>query len=163
MKGLVVSNTGPVIALSIINKLNIISDLFQSVCVPEQVHREILKGGQVCAGIKSYNKASWINIEYVKTQLDPLLSNILDEGEASVIQIAVENNADYVLIDERKARKIARTVFNLKVVGTAGILIEAKRKGLIKNVGELLIEMKNNGYWIHDDIIKLALDKANEI
>ena len=67
------------------------------------------------------------------------------------------------MIDERKARKIARTVYGLKVIGSAGILVEAKKKGLIENVGAALKIMRDNGYWIGVSIVEAALKKAGEL
>jgi len=66
------------------------------------------------------------------------------------------------LIDEKKARKIARIIFGLKVIGSARVLVEAKRQGLIQNVGNLLEELRKKGYWLHDDIIDLAKRHAGE-
>jgi len=99
----------------------------------------------------------------LSTRTDPLLMTSLDPGEAAVILLARELNADFALIDERKARKIARTVYGLKVIGSAGILVEAKRQGLIDNVGSALQIMRDNGYRISDSIIDTALRKAGEL
>ena len=80
----------------------------------------------------------------------------------AVVHLARETKADYVLIDERKGRKIARDIFGLKVIGTARILVEAKRKGLLNSVSAALRQLKEAGYWIHDDIVRLALKEAGE-
>ena len=87
----------------------------------------------------------------------------LDSGEAAVIELARELNANFVLIDERKARKIARTVYGLHVIGSARVLVEAKRRGLLRNVGVALKAMRDGGYWIGDSIVDVALKKAGEI
>jgi predicted nucleic acid-binding protein len=49
-----------------------------------------------------------------------------------------------------------------KVIGTARILVEAKRKGLLNSVSDALRQLKEAGYWIHDDIVRLALKEAGE-
>ncbi|MBN2373512.1 DUF3368 domain-containing protein [bacterium] len=162
MKGRLVSNTGPIVALAVINKLGILKIIFKEVIVPDVVHQEIIQGGKDFSGLAHYRKASWIKKESLKTPLEPLLETLLDKGEASVIHFVREKGADFVLIDERKARKIAREVYGLNVVGSAGIIVEAKRRNLIPNVGEALDEMRNAGYWIHDDIMKAALRQAEE-
>ncbi len=96
------------------------------------------------------------------TPADPLLITALDAGEAAVIGLARELNADFTLIDERKARKVARTVYGLKVIGSAGILVEAKRHGLIANVGAALQIIRDSGYRIGDSIVEAALREAGE-
>ena len=163
MKGSLVSNTGPLIALALIDRLDILQIIFQKVIIPEAVHKEMLEGGDSSHGLHSYQNASQINVQSLSTSTDPLLQNILDIGEASVIQLAREVKADYVLIDERKARKIARDIFGLKVIGTVRILVEAKRKGILNNVGNALNKMRDSGYRIHDDIVAFALKEAGEI
>jgi predicted nucleic acid-binding protein len=163
MKGRIVSNTGPMIALAGIAKLEILNEIFDEVIVPEQVHHEILQEGKSLAGLAIYRKALWIKVETIKTPIEPLLDTLLDKGEASVIHLVRQVGADSLLIDERKARKIARKIYGLKVVGSAGVLVEAKRRGLIPSVYEALNGMRNAGYWIHDDIVKAALRNAAEL
>ncbi|MEW5745407.1 MAG: DUF3368 domain-containing protein [Nitrospirota bacterium] len=162
MTGRLISNTGPLIALALIDRLDILQKLFRQVTVPGLVHAELLEGGSSGCGLASYNKASWIEVRHLSKPVEPLLQTILDRGEASVIQLAGEIAADYVLIDERKARKVARDVFGLKVVGTARVLVEAKRNGYIDSVGAALSRMKEGGYYIHDTIVWFALKEAKE-
>jgi predicted nucleic acid-binding protein len=71
-------------------------------------------------------------------------------------------NANVVIIDERKARKIARTIYGLHVIGSARVIVEAKRHGLLNNVGVALQSMRDGGYWIGDSIVEIALQQAGE-
>ena len=162
MTGLLVSNTGPIIALALIDRLDILQALFRQVVVPEAVHKELLYGGSSGNDLITYQKASWIQVQSLSTPMGPLLKTVLDIGEASVIQLASEIKADYVLIDERKARKIARNIFGLQVIGTARILVEAKKKRVLDNVGDTLRRMRDSGYWIHDDIVHKILKESKE-
>ena len=162
MRGILVSNTGPLVALALVERLDILRELFGSVLVPEAVHQEILQGGRFGAGVAAYNDSPWIQVHVLETQLDPLLTMVLDVGEASVIQLARQCMADAVLIDERKARKVARTVYKLEVFGTARLLVEAKRRGLLERVDQVLAAMRENGYWIEDRIVAVALVEAGE-
>ena len=130
--------------------------------LPETVHHEIIQGGKDFTGLGFYRKATWIRVQSPDTPIEPLLGSLLDKGEASVIHLAREKGADFVLIDERKARKIARKIYGIHVVGSARILVEAKNRGLISNVREALEGMRSAGYWIHDDIMKTALEQAEE-
>jgi predicted nucleic acid-binding protein len=138
MNGSLISNTGPIIAIMLIEQLDILRNFFQKVFVPETVHKELLLGENIGIGRASYKQASWIQVTSLQNALDPLIKTVLDIGEASVIQLAREIKADYVLIDERKARKVARNIYGLRVIGTARILIEAKKKEMIDNVGSAL-------------------------
>jgi predicted nucleic acid-binding protein len=159
----IVCNTGPLIALSVIDRLTILHHLFQTVIVPESVNEEIKEGGANNSGLSNYMQANWIKIIPVSGTYDPLLAAHLDVGEASVIQLASELGLNEVLFDERKARKIARHIYNLNVIGTAGILLEAKRKGLIDNIASEIGKMRDSGYWIGDSIVEAVLKQAGEI
>jgi predicted nucleic acid-binding protein len=162
MNGRVICNTGPLIALSIIDRIDILRHLFELVAVPKEVHKEILEGGATNAGLANYRKARWIKVVTLSKPVDPLLRTSLDSGEAAVIGLAREANVDLVLVDERKARKIARTVYGLHVIGSARVLVEAKRRGLLDNVGAALQAMRDGGYWISDSIVDVALKQAGE-
>ena len=65
---------------------------------------------------------------------DELLESLLDIGEAAVISLAPEPKASQVLMDERKARKVARAIYGLQPIGTARILVEAKKKNLLPDI-----------------------------
>ena len=94
---------------------------------------------------------------------DPLLITTLDAGEAAVIALSRELNPDLVLIDERKARKVARNIYGLRVIGTAGILVKAKKIGLLDNIASLLQIMRDSGYRIGDSIVDAALKQVGEL
>ena len=162
MNGKVICNTGPIVALSMIGRIDILRDLFELVTVPEAVHMEILEGGTTNAGLAGYRKVNWIKVGTLSKPVDPLLRTSLDFGEAAVIELARELSVNLVLVDERKARKIARTIYGLNVIGSARVLVEAKRHGLLDNVGAALQAMRNGGYWIGDSIVDAALKQAGE-
>ncbi|HEC99965.1 MAG TPA: DUF3368 domain-containing protein [Proteobacteria bacterium] len=157
-----ICNTGPIVALSMIDGIDILRHLFEFVAVPEAVHKEILEGGTTNAGLANYRKVKWIKVMRPSNPVDPLLRTSLDAGEAAVIGLARELSVNLVLIDERKARRIARTIYGLHVIGSARVLVEAKRRGLLDNVGAAIQAMRDGGYWIGDSIAEVALKQAGE-
>jgi predicted nucleic acid-binding protein len=90
MRGSIVSNTGPIIALALVDRLDILQSLFEAVTIPEEVHKELLEGGSAGRGLVPYQKADWLKVHPLSSPLDPLLMTVLDFGEASVIQLARE-------------------------------------------------------------------------
>jgi predicted nucleic acid-binding protein len=158
----IVCNSGPLIALGILGKLDILKSLFDEVLIPDAVQREITQGGLKFSGLENFQKARWIRVAAPK-QKDALLSALLDAGEAAVIDLAREQNIKLVLIDERKARKVARDVYGLQPVGTARILVEAKKTNLLREIAAPLKKLRQEGYWIHEDIVQTALREAGEI
>ncbi|HNF28108.1 MAG TPA: DUF3368 domain-containing protein, partial [Leptospiraceae bacterium] len=66
----------------------------------------------------------------------------LDRREAEAITLALKKNADWLIIGERKGRNIAKNVYGINIIGTAGILLKAKESGIINQVSPLLQELK---------------------
>lgn len=163
MNGRVICDTGPLIALSLIDHIDILRHLFEVIVIPEVVHQKMLEGGAMNIGVANYQKIKWVKVMPLSNPEDPLLRTLLNAGEAAVIALARELKANFVLIDERKARKIARTIYGLNVTGSARVLVEAKRRTLLNNVGEALQAMRDGGYWISDTIVEEALKQAGEV
>jgi predicted nucleic acid-binding protein len=145
-----------------VHLIDILCHLFEVVAIPEAVHKEILEGGAINAGLASYRKIKWIKVMTLSNPVDPLLRSSLDAGESDVIGLARELSVNLVLIDERKARMIARTIYGLHVIGSARILVEAKKHGLLNNVSAAIEAMRDRGYWISDSIVDAALKQAGE-
>lgn len=163
MSELVIANTGPIIALALIDRLDIPRSLWGKLIVPESVHREILAGGSTGLGLTAYRDATWIEVKSITRPPEPLLVGMLHAGEAQVIQLACELGARTILMDESKARKIARDIYGFNVIGSARVLVEAKHRGLLDNVGHALQEIQASGYWIADHIVTFARRQAGEL
>jgi predicted nucleic acid-binding protein len=93
---------------------------------------------------------------------DALLVAELDDGEAEVIAAARELGLGNVLIDERKARRIAARIYQLHVKGTAGLLVDAKKEGIIFRVAPYLDGMIQAGYFLGPSLVEACLKAANE-
>jgi len=158
----IISNTGPIIALAGIHKLNLLKSLYQTVIIPEPVHFEMLAGDQSFTGLDEYKKTTWLDVRKLGKQPEPLLANFLDEGEAAVIHLARELGIGKILMDERKGRRIARDVYGLIVTGTVRLLVDAKNAGFISNITDILLDMKSSGYWIDEKIMRAAFKEAGE-
>lgn len=159
----IVSNSTPLINLSKIKCFNLLESLYKKIYIPPEVYNEIVERGKGRYGSKEVKEAPWVIVKEVKNKLAvELLLSELDKGEAETIVLAQEIKADLVLIDQPKPRKIAK-FGKLKVKGTLGILFDAKRKGLIKNLKHLLDELKIKRTWIDDRIYQEILRKCKEI
>lgn len=158
----IVCNSGPLIALGLLGRLDLLKSLFDVVLVPEAVRKEIELGGAKLSGLEDFRRADWIRVVPLQEKHDELLESLLDVGEAAVIRLAREQKAVLVLIDERKARKVARDICGLQPIGTARILVEAKRKNLLPEVAPQFQKLRQEGYWIHASIVEAALREAGE-
>jgi predicted nucleic acid-binding protein len=160
-EGPVVCDTGPLIALSLIDHLQILQQLFGRVLVPRAVLDEVSAGGGQRPGSQAILSADWFEIlDDVKP--DPLLATELGAGEAAAITGAYEVEARLVLLDDRKARRIATSAYRLRVIGSAGILVFAKRAGAIPAVLPLLDAMVARGYYLSRRLVDQAAVAAGE-
>ena len=154
----IVINTGPILALTAaLSDLSILEILYNRVIVPYEVSREILAGGPFGFGVKEFQQAAWLEKRNKPLELLPHLFNSLDLGEASVIQLALDENISNVCIDEDVGRRIAR-LYNLKITGSIGILIRAKNEGFSFSMKEAIQKMKQQGVWLSDRVIRFALE-----
>jgi len=162
VKADIICNSGPLIALAVLQRLDLLRTLFGKVIVPEAIQREILAGGGTGGGLQALRNCAWLEVRALTSPPDPLLAATLDGGEASVIALARQTGVGTVLMDERKGRKIARTIFGLRVMGTARVIAEAKLAGHIPSARAALLQLKKAGYWLEDRIIEEACRMAGE-
>ncbi|MBF0376881.1 MAG: DUF3368 domain-containing protein [Desulfamplus sp.] len=155
-----VSNTTPIISLSSINKLFILKELFGEIFISQAVYDET-------KAKKSYGYDD-VDFDFIRVQpikgiiYRDLLLHQLDLGEAETIILAKEINADYVIIDENTAYKIAKNS-NLEVIRTLSILLKAKQNGIISEIKPLLDEMIVKGRWYSKNVYENFLRRAEEL
>lgn len=161
---IIVSDTSPINNLAAINQLHLLHQLYGKVLIPEAVYRELSDPNFPVAGATEVQTLNWIQTSAVSDRtLVEALSGELDLGEAEAIALAVEIQADQVLIDERRGRLVAARL-NLRYTGMLGILVEAKSQGLIAEVQPLLDALVNDaGFWVADPLYNNVLRLVDEI
>jgi predicted nucleic acid-binding protein len=153
----IVINTGPTIALvAAWGDLKILKELYKQVIVSHEVSQEILAGGANGFAVKEFQKADWLDIRTKPLEILPHLSNSLDLGEASVIQLALNEGIPNVCIDEEVGRRVAR-LNNLKVTGSTGVLVRAINEGFDFSIADAIKRMKRQGVWLSEQVIAFAL------
>ncbi|BAY28986.1 hypothetical protein NIES2107_08270 [Nostoc carneum NIES-2107] len=160
---IIVSDTSPINNLAAINQLHLLHQLYGTVFIPEAVYRELTDPNFPVAGSTEVQTFDWIQTCSVSNlTLVEALSNELDIGEAEAIALAVEMQADRVLIDERRGRLVASRL-NLRYTGLLGILVEAKSQGLIAQIKPLLDALVNDaGFWVAEPLYNSILRTVNE-
>ncbi|MBI4672680.1 MAG: DUF3368 domain-containing protein [Chloroflexi bacterium] len=159
---IVVSNTTPLIGLASIQRFDLLQ-MFGEVYIPQAVYDEAVVAGREEGGAKrEVSGATWIKVVSVKDRLAvEVLLDELDLGEAEAIVLARELNADWVLMDERKARrKLAQLGINK--IGTVGILLKAKQEGLLETIRPEIEKLQQQSFRMSHDVIDAVLKQANE-
>jgi len=136
--------------------LHLLRETFNHVIVPEAVWREITSADASKAGVQDLLAASWIERRSVTdVRLVHLLRNDLGPGESEAIVMAREIAADFILMDERLGRSAAQRL-GLRCVGLVGLLIEAKRRGLITDASETANLLREKaGFWVSQELLDL--------
>jgi predicted nucleic acid-binding protein len=141
-----------------LNLLPLLQELYTDVWIPEDVQEEFLRT-ETMARRSSLDNAPWIRTVSLADPQSTSVYGRLDQGEASVLALAKEHDAHLVIIDEKKAREEAKQI-GLPVKGTVGVLLEAKKKGLIDAIKPLLETLHDNGMYLEqsfiDDVLQLA-------
>jgi uncharacterized protein len=160
---MVVSNSSALINLSRIGKLTLLRDLYTEVHIPEAVWQEAVVSGEGQVGANEIKIAPWIRTERVKNVgLVKALRQELDAGEAEAIALALEAQAELLLMDERLGRDTARHL-GLRFIGLIGVLVEAKRRMLIPAIKAELDALRDAaGFRIAEDLYRRVLEDEKE-
>ena len=164
MIGVVVADTGPLIALARVDRLDLLRRLYHDALVPPAVHTELAldstrPGAKLLA--KAFD-AGWIKAQPVVDAVAVSeLTQLLDPGESEAIILAEQENARFLLIDDARGRRVARQR-GVSVVGVAGVLLTAKSRGALAAVGPVLEDLSRMGYRLSPGLVAAVLERADE-
>ena len=119
--------------------------------IPQEVFNEI-EAGKHKKYYLNLLTFEWIKIEQIQDRKSISYFLDLDKGEAEAIVLATESEADLILLDESLGRFHAKHA-GLRVTGTIGILVKAKKQGLISELKPLILELKEKGVWLSESFI----------
>lgn len=123
--------------------------------MPDAVWREVFASATLTHSVPTV--PLWIVRHRVRaSSVGESLLDPLDRGEIEAILIARELAADFLLIDERLGRQAARR-FGIPVRGLLGVLADARRRGHIPALASLLLQLRENCFWIADDLVAETL------
>lgn len=140
---IVISDTSAITNLAAIHNLQLLLQLYSQVMIPEAVYRELADIDPPVPGTLEVQRASWLEVREIVNRevVERLQDEVrLDSGESEAIAVALELNADMLLIDERRGRAKADRL-GVRITGLLGILVEAKQKNLIVAVKPLIDEL----------------------
>ncbi len=158
---LVICNATPIISLALIGHLSLLGKLYDQVLIPPAVVAEVNAGGPKRIGVSEFQEARWL---IQRPLTDPRRADLLvdlDRGEAEVIALAQELNADLVIIDERLGRRHAQRL-GMSITGTLGVLLRAKQRGFIPEITPLVTDLRNGGIHLGENIVVRAVQLAGE-
>ena len=147
----VISDTGPLIALAGIGQLSLLKSLFNSVIIPESVWMESqVKTDDAAKVIKEAVASGWLTVEPVSMLKDFPVS--LGDGEQQAMRLALDSSDSLLIMDDRLARREALQL-GISFIGTARVAWLAEKKGLAADARKLLVAMAEKGYFISPDLL----------
>jgi len=140
---MIISDSTTVITLLNINKLDILTNLFDKVYLPQRVYQEIVIDEKI-----ELDNDFFITKEIKDKELYSILLKTLDSGEAEAIILAIEMNLS-LIIDERKGRKVAKNL-GINIFGFIGLLLLNYKNGYLSKVEtiDVFYKAKKQGFRV---------------
>jgi hypothetical protein len=152
---IVVSDTSAITTLLHVGRQTLLQDLYENVLIPEAVHRELPRSHPSLPGFLE------VRVAADRTKVARLTTN-LDLGEAEAIVLALESNADLLLIDEKLGRREALRE-GLAITGLIGVLVAAKLKNRISSLRGLVTQIETEaGFRVSEAVKREAFRTVGE-
>ncbi len=160
---IIVADTSVLLNLGLIGEIDLLRVLFGGVIAPKAVHDEFARLAASSGRFAGLTMPEWVNSRRVSD--DTLVTQLratLDSGESEAIALALELHADAVLMDEAEGRSLAQAR-GLRTIGIVGILIQARRAGLVPALGPLFLALRERAkFRLSSKIVNEALLACGE-
>ena len=153
---MVIGDSSALVALAVVNQLELLEKLYDSLYIPQAVFDEVTQIGKPQSDkLRQFLQSKVKRVDLTLTQLG------LGLGELEAITLYKKLDADVLLIDDNRAKKYA-SLNGVKVIGSLGILIKAKEQGYIDKVKPLLDEIQKSEVYISKKLIERVLEICGE-
>ncbi len=155
----IVSDTSSISSLFQIGLIQILHSLFGEIIITPAVKEELCRMKKQELALA---KLDWITVTppHDKKMVAALMEQ-LDLGESESIALAIETQAEYLLIDEFHGRQVAENL-GIRIVGVLGVLIQAKKKNLIIDLEAEIEKLYVIGFRLDRKLVKSVLDRINK-
>ena len=161
MDEIAVINASPLILLSRSKKLALLHVFAERILVPAPVAQEISARGIHDITAQSITATAWLEVVAGMPVSQEIASWGLGPGESSVLAIAQANPGMTAIIDDLGGRKCAASL-GIPIRGTLGIVLAAKRRGVIEYARPVLEELIASGLYLHRRVLDESLKRAGE-
>jgi uncharacterized protein len=156
---IVIADSSALVALSICDSLQLLDTLFGEVKVAQDVDDEVCIANKAeSQALKAYLTGK---VSIASTSIKIEKSAGLGKGELASISLYKHLSADLLLVDDARAKKVAY-LNNLEVMGSLGVLLLAKKQGLIVTVEPLLKRLRYSDIFVSDQLLDQLLVMAGE-
>lgn len=161
MPEIIIVNTSPLFYLHRLGLLEVLNKLYGNITVPEAVKKELEEGRIQGEDVPQLGTYPWIEIRSVSMPKYLKLIADLGPGESEALALATNHPSALVILDDKLARRIAE-MQGFRLTGTAGVLLRARRKGLIPALKPVVERLLNLDFRLKPDLVKAILELAGE-
>lgn len=157
----VIVNSSPLIVLFKSQQADLLAQLFDEILVPSAVWDEVTAGSKNDVAATELVKVSWARRTEIASISPEVLAWDLGKGESAVLGLALKKPGFAVVIDDRAARRCAQSL-GIVSMGTAAVILLAKKRGLIPLASPGIQALQDAGLWLSDGLINLLQQQAGE-
>ncbi|MBS1526493.1 MAG: DUF3368 domain-containing protein [Bacteroidetes bacterium] len=152
MQKIIIADTSCLILLYKIQEFDILRKLFGEIFIISEIKKEF---GQ--------EMPAWVTVKDASNKITQnIVTASVDKGEASAIALALEESNALLILDDKKARRLAKSL-NLKHTGTMGILVDAKLSGHLQSIKPVIEKVRNTNFHISAELERKMLMLSGEI
>lgn len=158
---IVISDTSPITNLLQIGRLDLLHQVYDKVVIPPAVQHELYV---LSSQAESLSALDWLEVAVVQDQNYVRKLTVvdgLDLGEAEAITLAIQEDADWLIVDESLGRSIADR-HKIPIVGVLGVLIQAKRLGCVHEIRSDILRLMAIGFRISPALVNQILRAVGE-
>ena len=149
----IVINASPLITLCKSGQEWLLPDLFQEIAVPGAVWDEVAAGGDTDPAAQKLTALPWLKRDDSVAVASLVQAWDLGAGETAVLSFALARPGYTAVIDDAAARNCARSL-SVPIIGTVGLIVLAKRRGLLTQITPGLRALRDAGLWLSDKLIE---------
>jgi len=157
----VVIDASPLITLFRSQQAELLTQLFSNIWVPDAVWQEVTNSTYNDSASQGVVTSNWLKQVTVNKIHEVISQQNLGSGESEVLSFALTHPKVRAMLDDHAARRCAKNI-GVSTLGTGGMLILAKQRGIIQSVGKSLQALRAAGLWLSDDLIQMLITKAGE-
>lgn len=161
---IVVTDSSPLIGFAKGDCFHLFKEFFGSLFISPEVKREVIDEGSGEAGEKELSRAlnKWIFIKTPSVEIFQRIHGRLKLEDKSVLALAIEKKADWLIADDRKLRRYAER-YKIRCAKTVEVLTVFKRFGIVSAVKPIMDKMRERKFEIDEKTYREILKKASEL
>jgi len=161
LEPLIIADASPLIGLAKIRRADLLFSLAEEVWIPAAVWKEVVERDQSRPEVGLIRSSFANAVREVPDGEAAVFRDKVDAGEAAALALAARRPNALLLIDDHRGRMLAEQ-HGFRLLGTLGLLLRAKRAGLVPSVKAETDALLRNGLYLDASLISRVLNAAGE-